>query len=392
MSFAAADIADWFDEKRKKRERDLEEWVVDNPQWWNVALATIGATSMEFLGGYVDVLRLGEGAAEGGWRGYGKDALRAISIIPIGRIVLLRGPALRARLLPQSLQVAARVKGVTGPCTFQAVNNAMQIVRGKSLFVTVRKIAEALGKPIGAFAKNAQGKLIAAAWVDDLVNVIRANGGRVKLVQGLKKIEEVVELARREGSPVIFAFETVVKEAGKERVIKHSVIAIRDLTGRVKFADYGGKLFTTLDELIARWGTRVKPIELLQKAGGASAAAIGGTVEALGEFARRLQQGAALVLTGMNAIETEDGVDIAFEAAPVAINAPAQSDEASVEVVKESFENFVRRKAGEPLSTTKPPKAPIMMDPVHITGRPRPTLVMDPIEIKGAFTHRDRTG
>ena len=98
MGFAASEVADMFEEKRKKRVRDLEEWVVENPQWWNVALATVGSTSMEFLGGYVDVLRLGEGAAEGGW-GYGKDALRVVSIVPIGKVVKMGGQALRGRHL-----------------------------------------------------------------------------------------------------------------------------------------------------------------------------------------------------------------------------------------------------------------------------------------------------
>ncbi len=391
MGFAASDIADWFEVKRKTRVHDLEEWVVDNPQWWNVALATVGASSMEFLGTYVDLLRFGEGAAEGGWRGYGSDGLRLISILPVGRLVKMGGLAQRARQLSGSLKVVSKVKGVSGPCTFQAVNNAMQIVRGRSLFVTVKQMARALGKPMRSLATNPKGAVVLGAWVDDLVNVMRANGGRVKLVSGLNSVDEVVRIAAAEGAPVIFAIRTTVKTAlGETKQILHSVMAVRDGARGVKFADYGGKLFESLDQLVARWGTKIKPIELYKKTQGASAAVVGGTVEALSEFGRHLERGAALVLTGMHAVETEeDGVDVAFPATLAAVNAPAQTDDASVEVVKESFENFVKRKAGGPLTASKPKRTPMMMDPIHITGSasgspPRKSPIrMDPIEIKG---------
>jgi Putative peptidoglycan binding domain len=371
MGFAASDIADWFEAKRKTRVHDLEEWVTDNPQWWNVALATVGATSMEFLGTYVDLLRLGEGAAEGGLAGFGTDGLRLISIVPVGRLFRMGGLAARARALPASLRIASKVKGVTGPCTFQAVNNAMQIARGKSLFVTVRQIAKAVGKPLRSVGTNPEGKFILSAWVDDLVNIMRANGGRVKLVTGLNSIEEVVRVARTEGAPVVFAFRTTVKDGlGKLKEIRHSVIAIRDASGAVKFADYGGKMFGSLDQLVSRWGSKAAPIELYKMTQGASAAVVGGTVEALGEFGRHLQQGAALVLSGMDAFETdEDGVDVAFPVTVAAVNAPAQADDATAQVVKESFENFVQRKTGGPLAATRPRQAPMAMEPIEIKGR-----------------------
>ena len=57
MGYAASDLADLFDAKKLKRKKDLENWVMDNPQWWAVGLATVGATGMDFLGGFVDVLR-----------------------------------------------------------------------------------------------------------------------------------------------------------------------------------------------------------------------------------------------------------------------------------------------------------------------------------------------
>ena len=198
----------------------------------------------------------------------------------------------------------------------------------------------------------------------------------MKLVTQLKTIDDVVRLAEREGSPVIFAIKTTVKTIkGELKEIKHSVIAMRLPGGSVKFADYGGKFFPSLKELVARWGVPLKPIELYSKPGGASAAAVGGpniaamreAIEMLGEFGTRLQQGAVIVLVGMEAVEIQDeGVDIAFPATFVATPTSGQGEES--EVITESFDNFVRRKDGAPLRVSKPKKAPILMEPVEVKG------------------------
>ncbi|MGZ8470141.1 MAG: hypothetical protein ACXW61_11210, partial [Gemmatirosa sp.] len=66
---AVSGIADAWDTKQRAREKDLEEWAQDNPQWWVIGLATLGSTGMTVAGGFVDVLRIGEGAAEGGVMG-----------------------------------------------------------------------------------------------------------------------------------------------------------------------------------------------------------------------------------------------------------------------------------------------------------------------------------
>ncbi len=58
----------------------------DNPQWWAVAVAGTVQTSMDLGAGLVDVLRFGEGGAEGGVKGVGKDVLRLLILVgPLGR-------------------------------------------------------------------------------------------------------------------------------------------------------------------------------------------------------------------------------------------------------------------------------------------------------------------
>src|SRR5262245_26692789 len=121
---ALSEYADWWDRQKRISEESLIEWVQDNPQWWAVGIAGTFQTAMDVGAGLVDVLRLGQGAAEGGWRGYGKDSLRLLAIAgPLGRAGGMLSRFAHVRLL----RLAAKPTGMTGPCTFMAVNNAMTI-------------------------------------------------------------------------------------------------------------------------------------------------------------------------------------------------------------------------------------------------------------------------
>ena len=83
---ALSDLADWWDQQKRESEAILTEWVQDNPQWWAVAVAGTVQTSMDLGAGFVDVLRFGQGMAEGGIKGVGKDALRLLMLLgPLGR-------------------------------------------------------------------------------------------------------------------------------------------------------------------------------------------------------------------------------------------------------------------------------------------------------------------
>ncbi len=356
----AADLADWWDEKQKKREKDLEEWVQENPQWWAVGLATVGATSMQFTAGFVDVLRLGQGAAEGGW-GFGKDALRLLSILgPLGRA----GGMLSRFLHLHSLRLAVAIKGVTGPCTFTAANNAMSIVAGRAanLFLTVRDAAKAVGKPFSDLAK-VNGKYKVGAWIDDIAWFLEANGGKIKSVTGFSKIQDVIAAASRENGVVIFAFRCVTD---KGKAIHHTAIAVRDALGRVRFADYGGKFVNNLDDLVRnlKYGAP-KPgsITLSSAKGGSSFAVLEGMeFTGLMEKAGKVMMGTVLILDGLTAIETdEDGVDLAIPISMVAV--PVNTDAAvPPEVIKSSFDAFEARKSGKPV---------LRMPEVHIQGAPK---------------------
>ena len=381
MGFTASDIADWYDKKRLKRQKDLEEWVIDNPQWWAVGLATVGATSMEFLGGFVDVLRLGEGSAEGGWKGYGKDALRLVSILgPLGRLGKAGGLLARNVMPRVLLRFAVKPTGLTGPCTFQAANNISMLAKGKSIFLTLREMAKAKGLSLSK-VKMIDGKYKLGAWIDDLLPVMKSAGMRASTVYGPKTVAEVVSLASQGNRVVAFAFKCKVKlPGGGEKQILHTVMALKDAAGQIRFADYGGKMFGSLEALISRWGTLSTPIELFSKAGGAKAVLFDANL-AQG-LANALSFGGVLVLEGVEAIDTDDGVDLALPVTEVAIPAPSADDPADVTVVEESFDNYVNRKSNKPLSAVKPKDAPGSLAGASGAGRKEP-MRMNPLYLTG---------
>jgi hypothetical protein len=122
------------------------------------------------------------------------------------------------------------------------------------------------------------------------------------------------------------------------------VIAVSKRAGQVQYADYGGKLVGSLDELITNlgYGTPVAT-ELLQA--GTSATIIGGS-RITGEIAQLLAKGSVLVIEGLTAINTVQGVDLAVPVAVVATDVPAKTDQAPSEVIKGSFDAFKARKTG----------------------------------------------
>ncbi len=60
----------------------LDDWVQTNPNWLKTLAATAVQTAIDVGAMTVDVLKLGEGAAQGGLSGYTQDALRLADLIP----------------------------------------------------------------------------------------------------------------------------------------------------------------------------------------------------------------------------------------------------------------------------------------------------------------------
>ena len=354
---ALSELADWWDKQRRESEKILDEWVQENPQWWAIGIATATSTAMELGGGMVDALRFGEGMAKGDLKGAVQDGMRLLVVV---------GPAARAtgwlgRLMQtQMIKLAVTTKGVTGPCTFTAVNNAATIVSStaKNYFLTARQAAAALGKSLKGLAKEGK-KYKLATWIDDLIPFLTKHGVKVKNLGTPKSISDVVAAANSNNGVIVFAIEWV-DAAGK--LHRHSMIAVRTHAG-VRFADYGGKFIKDFSELASRgsnWqavgGFRIAQI----KDKGAAVLFEGMEVlGALDQYAGQVFKGGVLLLEGMQAVETsEDGVDLAFPVEPRAIIAKQTHEP---EVIKQSFEAFKARKNG---------KTVIKLDPITIVGRP----------------------
>src|SRR5258708_12147352 len=96
MMHAASDIADWWDKQHAISKRALDDFVVEYPGLFGVVVATAVATAMEVGKGTVDVLRLGEGVAEGTAGGVAQAAFPPFPIIrtlPKGSTILKEAPS-----------------------------------------------------------------------------------------------------------------------------------------------------------------------------------------------------------------------------------------------------------------------------------------------------------
>jgi hypothetical protein len=241
----------------------------------------------------------------------------------------------------------------------------MSITKGKSLFLTVKDMAAAMGKPLGSFSTGAKGRVIIPNSVEKMLTFLRGQGVRIKSYVHATTIDDAIAVAQSESGVTMFGIRCVTV-TGKR--IAHAVIAVRDVAGKVRFADYGGKYYNTLDDLVKGLGygaVDAKGIFLKQNA-------LIGVVDeipftGLLEEAMALAKGAILVIEGMTAIETPEGVDLAVPVAVSATSSPSKSDPAPPEIVKASFEAYKARKQG---------KKVINMPPVVITAgkkaAPRP--------------------
>ncbi len=318
---------------------------------------------MELGTGMVDVLRFGEGIAQGGWRGVGTDALRVLSILgPLGKA----GGMLSRFGHLQMIRLAAKPVGMTGPCTFQAVNNAMTIAKGRpqNLFLTAREAASALGLRLKDIPVE-KGKYELASWIDDLVPFLRKQGAKIKVLPQPKTIADVVNAARSQNGVTIFAIKAL--RPGKDPFL-HSIIAVRNEFGQVRFADYGGKFYNSVEELIRAkkgWGdVQLSTLELFVKSNPATVVE-GLALTGLLEDAMTVFRGSIVVIEGVTAIEMLEGVDLAVPVVMAAVPEPAKQDAAPPAVVKASFEAYVARREGRPvikmpemrLTAHKPPRA-----------------------------------
>lgn len=220
---AASDIADWWDEQHRISKKALDDFVDEHPNWFGIIVAGTTATAMDLGAGLVDVLRLGEGAAEGGVKGFAKDGLRLLQLAPalgkLGRFAVAR----------------VMVDPGGGICTWVAATKALRQVGAKT-FASVDDLAEA-----GGFQSIKQ---LSGAFVDRVAPILQKLGARVTSLGKPADIEAVNAVVKREGV-VLFSVEWT--RAGTK--VGHTLYAFRDSIGRLLYADRTGSIVSNLAEL-----------------------------------------------------------------------------------------------------------------------------------------------
>lgn len=239
--FAASDIADWWDKQHSEAKAALDHFVDENPNLFGVVVATAVATAMEVGAGTVDVLRLGEGAAQGGW-GFAKDALRVVSIA---------GTLGKAAKILQSARGVRLAKLIVDPgggrCGYVSATMALKQT-GQKAFVAVDDLARELGVTLDELGGSTLGQRI---------QQLRAIGAKVGLQKSASRIQEVISATKRDGS---VAMIRIVGQRPNGETVAHAVYGFYDHMGRFRIMDRGGRagrlgeVVESLDQLAAKYG------------------------------------------------------------------------------------------------------------------------------------------
>jgi len=193
---------------------------------------------MELGKGTVEVLRLGEGAAEGTAGGIAQDALRAVSIVgSVGKgFKLIKEVVSRSRMTKLIVDPG-------GPrCAFVSATQALRQT-GQKAYASVDDLARELGLTVDDLGGATFSQL------RTFLLKLKAKIGPTLTFKTWKDIERVVP---HDGSVV--CFEVWWKGGGG-----HALYAFRDVFGKVKIMDRGGiagklpEVFNTLEEVVRKY-------------------------------------------------------------------------------------------------------------------------------------------
>jgi hypothetical protein len=251
------DLADWWDEKKQESSKYLHEFVDEHDSWWAIAIAGSVQTAMNLGGGFVDVLRLGDGIRQGTWRGVLHDGLRLLSLAgPIAKV----GRGISRVLVPNPSG---------GICAWVSATQALRQT-GVRHFATIEDIAAAAGKAPGG------------ATMMELEQILIAAGADVRVLSTPATMAAVNELVRANPQGVVMFGISWVSSKGA--TLRHALYAFRNALGKVKIVDRTGRNVETLSELADLYpgiaaakpmaATFVKNAQIVQLINGTSAAAV----------------------------------------------------------------------------------------------------------------------
>jgi hypothetical protein len=232
-------VADWWDENRARTEGELDRFVDEHPNQFGFIVATAVHTAMTVGAGTVDVLRLGDGIAKDGLRGAGTDGLRLLSVLPVGR-------AVRILKLSNAIKATRVIQDVPGGrCAWVAATRAMaataQKVDGK-IFIRVEDLVGATGIP---WPVTSDGVSSLSAFAHILRNI----GAKVGPERVVNSLQGLTSMLRYDGSVAVIGIQFL--RFGKRE--GHAIVAFFDELKRLKFLDRNGKVYNSLEEVMARY-------------------------------------------------------------------------------------------------------------------------------------------
>lgn len=217
----------------------------DPSAWWQAgAIKTAYDGFVTLSAPVIDLFRLGEGSAKGGW-GFGEDALRLIQIVgPEGRYLAI---GLKSRLIKLGSMVP---NGTLQNCVWIAGAKALRMT-GVRAFATVNDLARVAGiKPMET----------AESTIAEIVPLLRKLGAQVQELKdftvapvrdlntlfAVNRQNEVLALAESNLHGVIlFGVSWIYK--GEE--VGHALLAYRDPLKGLVIADRSGRVFRSFEEL-----------------------------------------------------------------------------------------------------------------------------------------------
>ena len=244
------EIANWFDSQKDETDKILDRWVENSD--YNQGVMIVAATTHAFTifnAGFVDLLRLGDGIKEGGFRGWGKDALRFIAVFPYGK-------AANTLKTLKGIAAAKLIVDIGGPnCFWVASAKALRQISLKSkgkLFASVGDLAKSLGIAIDSL------------WVVPNLatgmSYLQRVGAVVGVVKKVSSVREIATMVPNDGSVLMLAVRVM---KGNRVIGGHAIYAYKEILGRLRFFDrtvgarFGGAIqgvFKSVDEIAPYYG------------------------------------------------------------------------------------------------------------------------------------------
>lgn len=254
----AADWADWWDQQHKESKEFFLQFAADNPNLFGIVVSAAFNTAMDLAAGTVDMLRFGKGIAEGGAKGYAKDALRLIGLVgttaPLTKVARpLNGVAQFAQRAVNARLARVLVDDGGGICSWVAGARALRHT-GTRAFATVDDLAQAMNTTrLGV-------ELSEVRSLEQALIPLRRLGATPGPVTRVSNFLDVQRMVPKDGGVVMFVVRGSFRSATNPAALEesaHAGYAFRDLMGRIRIMDRGqgqlGVIYNSYGEFTSAW-------------------------------------------------------------------------------------------------------------------------------------------